>query len=51
MKTNVIKTQLTQNQILNPQINGGYNLDANNIKDLCQNISLLQVIPIRNLNP
>lgn len=43
MKTNVIKTQLTKNQILNPQLNGGYNLDASLIGNLCPDISLLQV--------
>ena len=43
MKTNVIKTQLTQNQILKHSINWGYNPDANLIGNLCPDISLLQV--------
>lgn len=43
MKTNVLKTQLTQNQILKHSINWGYNPDANLIGNLCPDISLLQV--------
>ena len=43
MKTNVLKTQLTKNQILKHSINWGYNPDANLIGNLCPDISLLQV--------
>lgn len=35
MKTNLIKTELTHAQILNPQLNGGYYLNAKDLDNLC----------------
>lgn len=35
MRTNLIKTELTHAQILNPQLNGGYYLNAKDLDNLC----------------
>lgn len=35
MKTNLIKTELTPAQILNPQLNGGYYINAKDLDNLC----------------
>lgn len=35
METNLIKTELTPAQILNPQLNGGYYLNAKDLDNLC----------------
>lgn len=40
MKTNLIKTELTHAQILNPQLNGGYYLNAKDLDNLCPIIHL-----------
>lgn len=40
MKTNLIKTELTPTQILNPQLNGGYYLNAKDLDNLCPLIHL-----------
>lgn len=40
MKTNLIKTELTHAQILNPQLNGGYYLNAKDLDNLCPIIVL-----------
>lgn len=40
MKTNLIKTELTPTQILNPQLNGGYYLNAKDLDNLCLLIHL-----------
>lgn len=40
MKTNLIKTELTPAQILNPQLNGGYYLNAKDLDNLCPLIHL-----------
>lgn len=43
MKTNLIKTELTSAQILNPQLNGGHYLNAQDLNNLCPFIHLLKL--------
>lgn len=47
MKTNLIKTELTHAQILNPQLNGGYYLNAKDLDNLCPiiHLSKLEINP------
>lgn len=43
MKTNLIKTELTLAQILNPQLNGGYHFNAQDLETFCPIINLLKL--------
>lgn len=43
METNLIKTELTPAQILNPQLNRGYHLNAQDLETFCPIIHLLKL--------
>lgn len=43
METNLIKTELTHAQILNPQLNGGYHFNAQDLETFCPIIHLLKL--------
>lgn len=43
METNLIKTELTPAQILNPQLNGGYHFNAQDLETFCPIIHLLKL--------
>lgn len=50
MKTNLIKTELTPAQILNPQLNGGYYLNAKDLDNLCPIIHLSKPYGLRTIH-